>query len=53
MEKNVVIEQSRECLEQDRGLELKDDSNHGNASKQAEVLVSEREELITKSRFSG
>lgn len=43
MEKNVVIEQPRECLEQDRGLDLKDDRNHGNGSKQAEMLVTERE----------
>lgn len=49
MEKNAVIEQPRE---QDRGLDLKDDRNHGNPGKEAEMSVPESEELLTISAFS-
>lgn len=52
MEKNVVNEQPGECLQQDRGLDLEADRNQGNARKEAEMAVTESEQLITKSRFS-
>lgn len=41
MEKNVVNEQPGECLEQDRGLDLKADRKQGNARKEAEMAATE------------